>query len=179
MRPTCLFRLSELNCVSMKMRRIPEFRQLLIGMSMRRYFPAMGTAGFDHQMSPWATVVADVISQWQVGENKLTLPGPVTITVPFLRTVGAQVAGSFVKIVAPAAVGVDIGCGMAALKTKKFHRIRIGTGVRALDKARQQSDKKRDEFVRDFVLHGFTPAQEEELKGVFKECLVRLEQSLR
>jgi len=47
----------------------------------------VGTAGFDHQMAPWATVVADVISQWQVGENKLTLPGPVTITVPFLRTV--------------------------------------------------------------------------------------------
>src|SRR3990172_6926042 len=43
----CLFRLSELYCVSTKMRRRPELMQLLIGMSMMRYFPAMGTAGFD------------------------------------------------------------------------------------------------------------------------------------
>lgn len=47
----------------------------------------VATAGFDQQMSPWATFVADVISQWQVGDNKLTLPGDVTITQPFLRTV--------------------------------------------------------------------------------------------
>jgi PTH1 family peptidyl-tRNA hydrolase len=68
---------------------------------------------------------------------------------------------------------------MTALKTKKFHRIRIGTSVRALDKARGQSDKKRDEFVREFVLHAFTPAQQEELRDIFKACLVRLEQALR
>src|SRR3990172_3065598 len=43
----CLFRLSELYCVSTKMRRRPELMQLLMGMSMMRYFPAMGTAGFD------------------------------------------------------------------------------------------------------------------------------------
>jgi len=66
-----------------------------------------------------------------------------------------------------------------ALKTTKFYRIRIGTGVRALDKARDQSDKKRDEFVKDFVLHSFTPSQHEELKGVFKECEVRLLQALK
>jgi hypothetical protein len=47
----------------------------------------VATAGFDHQMAPWATFVADVISQWQVGDSKLTLPGVVTITKPFLRTV--------------------------------------------------------------------------------------------
>ena len=50
----------------------------------------IGTAGFDHLMAPWATFVADVISQWQVGENKLALPGPVTITQPFLRTVNTS-----------------------------------------------------------------------------------------
>lgn len=63
-----------------------------------------------------------------------------------------------------------------ALKTKKFYRIRIGTGVRALDKARQQSDKKRDEFVKDFVLKKFTPSEKEEIKNLFKETLKRLEQ---
>ena len=51
-----------------------------------------------------------------------------------------------------------------ALKTTKFFRIRIGTGVRALDKAREQSEKKRDEFVKEFVLKKFTPAQHDELK---------------
>lgn len=47
----------------------------------------VATAGFDHLMAPWVTLVADVISQWQVGEDKLALPGVVTITTPFLRTV--------------------------------------------------------------------------------------------
>lgn len=65
-----------------------------------------------------------------------------------------------------------------ALKTKKFYRIRIGIGVRALDKARQQSDKKRDEFVKDFVLKKFTPSEKEEIKNLFKETLKRLEQIL-
>jgi peptidyl-tRNA hydrolase, PTH1 family len=63
-----------------------------------------------------------------------------------------------------------------SLKTKKFYRIRIGTGVRALDKARQQSDKKRDEFVKDFVLKKFTPSEREEIKTLFKETIKRLEQ---
>ncbi len=63
-----------------------------------------------------------------------------------------------------------------ALKTKEFYRIRIGLGVRALDKAREQSETKRDEFVQDFVLSKFTPANRETLKDVFKDCWARLEQ---
>src|SRR5882757_1481145 len=43
----CLLRLSELNCVSTKMCRRFEFKQLLMGMSMRRYLPPIGTAGFE------------------------------------------------------------------------------------------------------------------------------------
>jgi PTH1 family peptidyl-tRNA hydrolase len=66
-----------------------------------------------------------------------------------------------------------------ALKTTKFFRIRIGTGVRALDKARDESDKKRDEFVKDFVLKKFTPSQHDELKQIFKDCEVRLLQALK
>jgi hypothetical protein len=45
------------------------------------------TAGFDHLLAPWATLAVDVISQLQVGDSKLLVPGPVTITVPFTRTV--------------------------------------------------------------------------------------------
>ena len=63
---------------------------------------------------------------------------------------------------------------IAALRTTKFHRIRIGTAVRALDTARDQSDAKRDAFVKDFVLKKFTPSQHDELKAIFKACEVRL-----
>lgn len=66
-----------------------------------------------------------------------------------------------------------------ALKTMKFHRVRIGTGVRALDKARQQSDTKRDAFVKDYVLKTFTPSERDELKDIFKACEVRLFQALK
>lgn len=68
---------------------------------------------------------------------------------------------------------------MRALKTKKFYRIRIGTAVRALDKARDQSDTKRDAFVKEFVLKKFTPAQHDEFSTIFKACQVRLLQALR
>ena len=38
---------AELNCVSTKMRRMSACRQLLTGMSIRRYLPPIGTAGFE------------------------------------------------------------------------------------------------------------------------------------
>src|SRR5688572_18313476 len=38
---------TELNCVRIATRKIPELMQLLMGMSIRRYFPAIGTAGFE------------------------------------------------------------------------------------------------------------------------------------
>src|SRR3954452_20372540 len=41
----CRCRLTELNCVRTKMRWSPEWMQLDTGISISRYFPAMGTAG--------------------------------------------------------------------------------------------------------------------------------------
>lgn len=61
-----------------------------------------------------------------------------------------------------------------SLKTKKFYRIRLGLGAKKLDQARQQSDKKRDEFVKDFVLSKFTKSESEELKSIFKEAYDKL-----
>ena len=58
---------------------------------------------------------------------------------------------------------------MRALKTKKFYRLRIGLAKPALQKARQQSDKKRDEFVVKMVLSKFSPSEQEEIKKIFKE----------
>jgi hypothetical protein len=47
----------------------------------------LATAGFDQLMSDWATFAGDVISSWEVGPTKLTLPGPVTYDTPYVRTV--------------------------------------------------------------------------------------------
>jgi len=63
---------------------------------------------------------------------------------------------------------------MRALKTKKFYRLRIGLAKPALQKARQQSDKKRDEFVVKMVLSKFSPSEQEEIKKIFKEGYEKL-----
>src|SRR3989442_1643610 len=36
----------------------------------------LATVGFDHLMAPWATMAVDLVSELQVGESKLQLPGP-------------------------------------------------------------------------------------------------------
>src|SRR5216110_231248 len=41
------------------------------------------TVGFDHVMAPWAAIAVDLVSELQVGESKLRLPGTVTYDVPF------------------------------------------------------------------------------------------------
>ncbi|OGM97275.1 MAG: aminoacyl-tRNA hydrolase [Candidatus Yanofskybacteria bacterium RIFCSPHIGHO2_01_FULL_41_21] len=61
-----------------------------------------------------------------------------------------------------------------SLKTNKFYRLRIGTSVRALEKAREQSDKKRDAFVVDFVLAKFTPKEQDVIKKMFPKIYERL-----
>jgi len=58
---------------------------------------------------------------------------------------------------------------MKALKTKKFYRLRIGLATTRLKKARQQSDKKRDEFIVKMVLSKFSPSERDEIKRIFKE----------
>ena len=63
---------------------------------------------------------------------------------------------------------------MRALKTKKFYRLRIGLATTGLKKARQQSDKKRDEFVVKMVLSKFSPSEQEQIKKIFKEGYEKL-----
>ena len=58
---------------------------------------------------------------------------------------------------------------MRSLKTKKFYRLRIGLATTNLKKARQQTDKKRDEFIVKMVLSKFTLSEQERLKKIFKE----------
>lgn len=46
----------------------------------------LATVGFDHVMAPWATMAVDLVSELQVGDSKLRLPGTVTYDLPFRRT---------------------------------------------------------------------------------------------
>lgn len=63
---------------------------------------------------------------------------------------------------------------MKSLKTKKFYRLRIGLGTRALTKARALSDSRRDEFVRNYVLSRFSSSESEKLKAIFKGAYNKL-----
>src|SRR5207245_6852626 len=46
----------------------------------------LATVGFDHLMAPWATMAVELVSELQVGESKLRLPGHVTYVTPVRRT---------------------------------------------------------------------------------------------
>ena len=41
--------------------------------------------GYDALLAPWATMVFDVLSSWQTGASKLTIPKPVHYTLPAPR----------------------------------------------------------------------------------------------
>ncbi len=47
----------------------------------------LGTIGFDHRMSDIFTLAADLVTELQVGDSKLPLPGIVSYESPFRRTV--------------------------------------------------------------------------------------------
>ncbi|MGH7509139.1 MAG: hypothetical protein ACREMZ_06685 [Gemmatimonadales bacterium] len=47
----------------------------------------LATLGFDHLLAPWATLAVDLISQLQVGDSPLEVPGPVQIQAPYQRTI--------------------------------------------------------------------------------------------
>ncbi|GIW53172.1 MAG: hypothetical protein KatS3mg081_2527 [Gemmatimonadales bacterium] len=47
----------------------------------------VAVAGFDHALSPWATVAVDLMAELAAGDSKLSLPDPTTIDVPFRRII--------------------------------------------------------------------------------------------
>lgn len=61
-----------------------------------------------------------------------------------------------------------------ALKTNEFYRLRFGISGPALRKARGAGEKKRDQFVRDYVLSKPTPSQRDQLKTIFKSAAEQL-----
>ena len=47
----------------------------------------VATAGFDNAVSGWATMAFDLLSEWQLGDSKLQIPGPVQYQAPFPHVV--------------------------------------------------------------------------------------------
>lgn len=45
--------------------------------------------GFDQLIGPWATLAFDLLSEWQLGDPKLEVPGPIVYQTPFPRTIPA------------------------------------------------------------------------------------------
>jgi hypothetical protein len=71
----------------------------------------LGTVGFDQRLGDPVTLAADLVTELQVGNNKLHLPGLVTYDAPFRRTINPTnipemrddiVNGSFGFKIAPA-----------------------------------------------------------------------------
>ena len=71
----------------------------------------LGTVGFDQRLGDPVTLAADLVTELQVGDSKLQLPGVVTYDVPFRRTINPTnipemrddiVNGSFGFKIAPA-----------------------------------------------------------------------------
>jgi hypothetical protein len=47
----------------------------------------LASTGFDHPLSDWATMAADILTEWQIGESSLQLPNNVMILYPVERTI--------------------------------------------------------------------------------------------
>ncbi len=45
------------------------------------------TAGFEHPLAAWATLLVDVIGEWELGDTGTPLPGATVYQFPFLRIV--------------------------------------------------------------------------------------------
>jgi hypothetical protein len=43
----------------------------------------VATLGFDQLLAPFATMAFDVLSDWQIGDSKLVVPGPVQYIAPY------------------------------------------------------------------------------------------------
>jgi hypothetical protein len=68
----------------------------------------LATAGFDHLLAPWATLAIDVISQLQVGDSPLVIPGPVQIQSPYQRTIIPTVIPDIRDDVVDGSVGLKL-----------------------------------------------------------------------
>jgi hypothetical protein len=68
----------------------------------------LATAGFDHLLAPWATLAVDLISQLQVGESPLQVPGPVHIESPYRRTITPTVIPDTRDDIVDGSIGIKL-----------------------------------------------------------------------
>jgi hypothetical protein len=77
----------------------------------------LATAGFDQALSSWATFAGEVISEWEVGDSKLVLPGAVHYTIPYERTVEPTTIPNKRDNRANASIGFKFRAGAPTLVT--------------------------------------------------------------
>lgn len=49
----------------------------------------LATVGFDNLVTPWATMAFSLLSETRVGDEKLSLPGPIRLEYPFVREIAS------------------------------------------------------------------------------------------
>ena len=47
----------------------------------------IGVLGFDNALAPWATLAVDLLTEWQLGESELVVPGDIQYQAPYPHTV--------------------------------------------------------------------------------------------
>lgn len=82
--------------------------------SDRQNDAVLGTLGFDDRLFPKVTLAADVISELQVGQSRLTLPPPVTYDAPFHRVVRTTEIPDMRDDIINGSFGVKLGTGRGA-----------------------------------------------------------------
>jgi hypothetical protein len=85
--------------------------------STRSNDAVIANAGFDVLVAPWATFAGEVLSEWEVGTNKLQLPGPVVYQFPFVRTVDPTIIPNQRDNRANAAIGFKFKAGAPTIVT--------------------------------------------------------------
>jgi hypothetical protein len=75
----------------------------------------LGTIGFDDRMLEKLTLAADLVSELQVGQSRLTLPPPVVYDAPFHRVVQPTSIPDTRDDVVNGSFGVKIGSGSGAI----------------------------------------------------------------
>jgi hypothetical protein len=68
----------------------------------------VATLGFDHLLASWATLAADVISEFQVGESPLVLPGVAVLEAPYHRTITPTIIPDRRDDIVNASLGVKL-----------------------------------------------------------------------
>ncbi|HEU4642787.1 MAG TPA: transporter [Gemmatimonadaceae bacterium] len=71
----------------------------------------LGTLGFDQLLGERVTLAVDLVSQLQVGDSRLTLPGPVHYDAPFSRTISPTTIPNMRDDIFDGSFGLEFSAG--------------------------------------------------------------------